>query len=67
MQIAYHDRKRLPALNYAWREDLLTLAAESDFLVICTPGTAANQGLINQPVLAALGRKGSSSISRAAA
>lgn len=59
MQIAYHDRKRLPALNYAWREDLLTLAAESDFLVICTPGTAANQGLINQPVLAALGEKGS--------
>ena len=58
MQIAYHDRKRLPALNYAWREDLLTLAAESDFLVICTPGTAANQGLINQPVLAALGEKG---------
>ena len=55
MQIAYHDRKRLPALNYAWREDLLTLAAESDFLVICTPGTAANQGLINQPVL---GEKG---------
>ncbi|HCI5687942.1 2-hydroxyacid dehydrogenase [Klebsiella variicola] len=58
MQIAYHDRKRLPALNYAWREDLLTLAAESDFLVICTPGTVANQGLINQPVLAALGEKG---------
>lgn len=58
MQIAYHDRKRLPALNYAWREDLLTLAAESDFLVICTPGTAANQGLINQSVLAALGEKG---------
>ena len=58
MQIAYHDRKRLPALNYAWREDLLTLAAESDFQVICTPGTAANQGLINQPVLAALGEKG---------
>ncbi|MEQ0656287.1 2-hydroxyacid dehydrogenase [Klebsiella sp. JB_Kp009] len=58
MQIAYHDRKRLPALNYAWREDLLTLAAESDFLVICTPGTAANQGRINQPVLAALGEKG---------
>lgn len=58
MQIAYHDRKRLPALNYAWREDLLTLAAESDFLVICTPGKAANQGLINQPVLAALGEKG---------
>ncbi|WP_374221568.1 2-hydroxyacid dehydrogenase [Klebsiella variicola subsp. variicola] len=58
MQIAYHDRKRFPALNYAWREDLLTLAAESDFLVICTPGTAANQGLINQPVLAALGEKG---------
>ena len=58
MQIAYHDRKRLPALNYAWREDLLTLAAESDFLAICTPGTAANQGLINQPVLAALGEKG---------
>ena len=58
MQIAYHDRKRLPALNCAWREDLLTLAAESDFLVICTPGTAANQGLINQPVLAALGEKG---------
>lgn len=58
MQIAYYDRKRLPALNYAWREDLLTLAAESDFLVICTPGTAANQGLINQPVLAALGEKG---------
>lgn len=58
MQIAYHDRKRLPALNYAWREDLLTLAAESDFLVICTPGSAANQGLINQSVLAALGEKG---------
>ena len=58
MQIAYHDRKRLPALNYAWREDLRTLAAESDGLVIGTPGTAANQGLINQPVLAALGEKG---------
>ena len=46
MQIAYSDRKAIPGLDYPWIEDISTLASQTDFLVICTPGSAENQALI---------------------
>ncbi|MBM6607865.1 2-hydroxyacid dehydrogenase [Enterobacteriaceae bacterium RIT814] len=58
MHIAYSDSKVIPGLNYTRIEDIASLAAESDFLMICTPGSAKNQALIDGRVLAALGEKG---------
>ena len=58
MQIAYSDRKAIPGLDYPWIEDISTLASQTDFLVICTPGSAENQALIDERVLSALGASG---------
>ena len=56
--IAYSDRKAIPGLDYPWIEDISTLASQTDFLVICTPGSAENQALIDERVLSALGASG---------
>jgi lactate dehydrogenase-like 2-hydroxyacid dehydrogenase len=55
MSIAYHTRspKDVP---YRYVANLLALAAESDFLVLITPGGAATRKLVNAEVLAALGK-----------
>ncbi|HAT1574433.1 TPA: 2-hydroxyacid dehydrogenase [Raoultella ornithinolytica] len=58
MQITYSDRKIIPGLDYTWIEDISALALQSDFLVICTPGSVENRALIDDRVLAALGANG---------
>src|SRR5690606_34297843 len=59
MTILYHNRKprqELPA-HYRYFDHLLSLARESDFLVICVPGGAKTQHLIDDRVLCAMPSK----------
>ena len=55
MSIAYTARSAKPALPYRYLPSAEALAAESDFLVLITPGGAGTRHLINAVVLAALG------------
>ena len=58
MSIAYTARSEKPALPYAFHATAAALAAQSDFLVVITPGGAGTRHLIDAEVLAALGAKG---------
>ncbi len=58
MAIAYTARSARPGLPHRYLPDAAALAAESDFLVVITPGGAGTRHLINADVLAALGRSG---------
>lgn len=58
MQIAYHTRSPKAGVPYAYHGDLLSLARDSDFLVLITPGGAGTRHLVNAQVLQALGPKG---------
>ena len=56
MTIAYTARSAKPALPWRYLPTPEALAAESDVLVVITPGGAGTRHLINTAVLAALGR-----------
>ena len=56
MAIAYTARSAKPGLPYRYLPDARALAAESDVLVVITPGGALTRKLINAEVLAALGK-----------
>jgi lactate dehydrogenase-like 2-hydroxyacid dehydrogenase len=56
MSIAYTARSGKPGLPHRYLPSAAALAAESDFLVVITPGGAGTRHLINAEVLAALGR-----------
>ncbi|MBS0447249.1 MAG: 2-hydroxyacid dehydrogenase [Proteobacteria bacterium] len=58
MTIAYTARSAKPDLPYRYFESPRALAAETDFLVVITPGGAGTRKLIDASVLAALGPKG---------
>lgn len=58
MQVAYTARNARSELPYAYHPDPATLAANSDYLVVITPGGAATRRLIDAKVLRALGPKG---------
>jgi lactate dehydrogenase-like 2-hydroxyacid dehydrogenase len=58
MTIAYTARSAKPELPYAFHPSAAALAAESDFLVVITPGGAGTLKLIDAEVLQALGPKG---------
>jgi len=58
MQVAYTARNRRPELPYAYFPDAAALAAQSDYLVVITPGGAATRRLIDANVLRALGSRG---------
>lgn len=58
MSVAYTSRTAKPQLPYPFFADAAALAAESDFLVVITPGGAATRKLIDARVLAALGASG---------
>jgi lactate dehydrogenase-like 2-hydroxyacid dehydrogenase len=58
MPIAYTARKAKPELPYRYLPTAKALAAESDFLVVITPGGAGTRKLIDAEVLAALGPQG---------
>jgi hydroxypyruvate reductase len=58
MPVAYTSRNARPELAYRHYPNATALAAESDFLVLITPGGAGTRKMINAEVLAALGPKG---------
>jgi lactate dehydrogenase-like 2-hydroxyacid dehydrogenase len=58
MSIAYTARSAKAALPYRYLPSAAALAAESDFLVVITPGGAGTRKLIDAEVLSALGTKG---------
>jgi hydroxypyruvate reductase len=58
MSIAYTARSAKPGLAFRYYANATALAAESDFLVVITPGGAGTRKLIDAGVLAALGPKG---------
>jgi lactate dehydrogenase-like 2-hydroxyacid dehydrogenase len=58
MRVAYTARSARTNLPYTFHDQVTTLAAQSDFLVVITPGGAATRKLIDAKVLAALGPKG---------
>ena len=58
MTIAYTARHARPELPYRYVGSPAALAAESDYLVVITPGGAATRGLIDASVLHALGPQG---------
>ncbi|MEO8507060.1 MAG: 2-hydroxyacid dehydrogenase [Betaproteobacteria bacterium] len=57
MEVSYTGRNKQ---QVPWRfvPDLAALAAESDFLVVASPGGAATKNMVDAGVLAALGKKG---------
>ncbi|MBN9930366.1 2-hydroxyacid dehydrogenase [Pantoea agglomerans] len=54
MHISYNSRSKKEALPYTWQANLLSLARESDFLVIAASGGAHTKNLINSDVIAAM-------------
>ena len=57
MKIRYHNRNKKD-VPYAYDADLVTLAKNSDVLLIVTPGGAETAKLVNAKVLDALGPQG---------
>jgi lactate dehydrogenase-like 2-hydroxyacid dehydrogenase len=57
MKIRYHNRNKKD-VAYAYDADLVTLAKNSDVLLIVTPGGPATAKLVNAKVLDALGPQG---------
>jgi len=58
MSISYTSRSPRAGVAHRYVANPVALAAESDFLVVITPGGAGTRGLINAEVLTALGTKG---------
>jgi lactate dehydrogenase-like 2-hydroxyacid dehydrogenase len=58
MSIAYTGRKPQTDVAYRFVPDLVSLARESDFLIVACPGGEATRNLVDAKVLAALGSKG---------
>jgi lactate dehydrogenase-like 2-hydroxyacid dehydrogenase len=58
MAIAYTGRRKLDDVAYRYEPDLMALARQSDFLTVIVPLTEATRGLIDRPVLEALGPGG---------
>ncbi len=58
MPIAYTARSAKPELPFRFVPDVAALAADSDFLVVITPGGEGTRHLVDARVLRALGPKG---------
>lgn len=58
MEIGYHSRTRRDETGFRWFDDIQSLAAWCDFLVIAAPGGKATYHVVNKEVLDALGPDG---------
>ena len=58
MTIAYHGRNRQDDVPYAYYDDPVALAADSDVLILACPGGQETRHLVNAKVLGALGADG---------
>lgn len=56
--ILYHGRTDQPAVPYEYCPDLTDMARRSSALILCLPGGAGTDGLIDETVLNALGPRG---------
>jgi D-3-phosphoglycerate dehydrogenase len=56
--VAYFDINQRSDLSYAYVPDLLSLAEQSEFLVVTLAGGASTKGIVDADVLRALGRDG---------
>jgi lactate dehydrogenase-like 2-hydroxyacid dehydrogenase len=58
MEVGYHNRKPREGSTHRYFDDLKSLAAWADFLVLAAPGGPATRHLVNAEVLDALGPQG---------
>ena len=58
MEIGYHGRTKQADVPYRYFDDVVKMAAESDFIVVICPGGEATRHIVNEPVMRALGPKG---------
>ena len=58
MEIGYHSRTRRDETGFQWFDDIVSLAAWCDFLVVAAPGGKATYHAVNKAVLDALGPQG---------
>lgn len=58
MEIGYHSRTRRDETGYRWFDNIESLAAWCDFLVIAAPGGKATYHIVDAQVLTALGPQG---------
>ncbi|MCX7303092.1 MAG: 2-hydroxyacid dehydrogenase [Hyphomicrobiales bacterium] len=58
LPVAYHNRRRVEGLPYAYHATLMSLAAEVDTLISVVPGGASTAKAVNAEVLNALGPNG---------
>ncbi len=58
LQVGYHNRSARTDVPYRYFDDVASLAAWADFLLVATPGGQGTQHLINAQVLDALGPRG---------
>ncbi len=56
--VVYHGRHERPGIPYRFYADLRAMAADVDLLIVALPGTPEATGLVNRPVLEALGPDG---------
>ncbi|MGK5023146.1 2-hydroxyacid dehydrogenase [Janthinobacterium sp. RB2R34] len=58
VQVRYYQPRAKPGVDAPRAESLLALAHESDYLIVCAPGTPATRHAVNAEVLTALGPQG---------
>jgi D-3-phosphoglycerate dehydrogenase len=58
MRVSYCNPQPRQGIALPWYPDAISLAAEVDFLMVCASADASMRGLVNAPVLDALGPKG---------
>ena len=58
IDVAYNGPNRKSDVSYAYHADVVDLARAVDFLIVSCPGGPETEGLIDRPVLEALGVKG---------
>lgn len=58
MEVAYHNRRPKPGVPWAWHDSLASLAEWADILVVSCRSDESTRGIVNRPVLEALGPRG---------
>ena len=58
LAIAYFGRNKQADVSHRYYDDLVAMARDVDFLILCCPGGAETRHLVNAAVIAALGPKG---------
>lgn len=58
MDISYHGRTEQPDQPYTYYDDLMSMAADVDVLILACPGGDDTHHMVNHKILSALGRRG---------